>query len=74
MGIIPLRFKPDEDAETLELTGHERYTIDLPSKISNTRPCQDVTVTTRRWEIFYLHSTFRHRDSTSLDYAYNSCD
>ncbi|KAJ6677522.1 ACONITATE HYDRATASE [Salix koriyanagi] len=31
MGIIPLCFKAGEDAETLGLTGHERYNIDLPS-------------------------------------------
>lgn len=46
MGIIPLSFKPGEDVETLGLTGHERYTIDLPSKISEIRPGQDVTVIT----------------------------
>lgn len=46
MGIIPLCFKPGEDADTLELTGHERYTIDLPDKMSEIRPGQDVTVTT----------------------------
>ncbi|KAJ0103108.1 hypothetical protein Patl1_04180 [Pistacia atlantica] len=46
MGIIPLCFKPGEDAETLGLTGHERYTIDLPTKVSEIRPGQDVTVTT----------------------------
>lgn len=46
MGIIPLCFKDGEDAETLGLTGHERYTIDLPSNISEIRPGQDVTVTT----------------------------
>ena len=46
MGIIPLCFKTGEDADTLGLTGHERYTIDLPSKISEIRPGQDVTVTT----------------------------
>lgn len=46
MGIIPLCFKPGEDAETLGLTGHERYTIDLPKKISEIRPGQDVTVLT----------------------------
>ena len=44
MGIIPLCFKPGEDAETLGLTGHERYTIDLPSSVSEIRPGQDVTV------------------------------
>ncbi|EOY12336.1 Aconitase 3 [Theobroma cacao] len=46
MGIIPLCFKPGEDADTLGLSGHERYSIDLPSKISEIRPGQDVTVTT----------------------------
>lgn len=46
MGIIPLCFKPAEDAETLGLTGHERYSIDLPSSVSEIRPGQDVTVVT----------------------------
>jgi aconitate hydratase len=45
MGIIPLCYKPGEDAESLGLTGHERYTIDLPSKISEIKPGQDVIVT-----------------------------
>ncbi|RWW81810.1 hypothetical protein BHE74_00009763 [Ensete ventricosum] len=44
MGIIPLCFKPGEDAETLGLTGHERYTIDIPSSITDIRPGQDITV------------------------------
>ncbi|KAL4280703.1 hypothetical protein GQ457_03G011250 [Hibiscus cannabinus] len=34
------------DADSLGLSGHERYTIDLPSKISDIRPGQDVTVKT----------------------------
>ncbi|KAA3462776.1 Aconitate hydratase, cytoplasmic [Gossypium australe] len=42
MGIIPLCFKSGEDADTLGLTGHERYTIDLPRKIDEIRPGQDV--------------------------------
>lgn len=46
MGIIPLCFKAGEDADSLGLTGHERFSIDLPSKISAIRPGQDVTVTT----------------------------
>lgn len=46
MGIIPLCFKPGEDAETLGLTGHERFSIDLPSSVSEIRPGQDVTVVT----------------------------
>ncbi|CAN6560660.1 unnamed protein product [Malus baccata var. baccata] len=46
MGIIPLSFKPVEDADTLGLTGHERYTIELPRDISEIKPGQDVKVTT----------------------------
>jgi aconitate hydratase len=46
MGIIPLCFKHGQHADTLGLTGRERYSIDLPSKISEIRPGQDVTVTT----------------------------
>lgn len=46
MGIIPLRFKPGDDAETLQLTGHERFTVDLPEKVNDIEPGQDVNVTT----------------------------
>lgn len=46
MGIIPLSFRPGEDADTLGLTGHERYTIELPRDISEIKPGQDVKVTT----------------------------
>lgn len=46
MGIVPLCFKAGEDSETLGLTGHERYTINLPTKTSDIRPGQDITVTT----------------------------
>ncbi|XP_030523871.1 aconitate hydratase 1 [Rhodamnia argentea] len=46
MGIVPLCFKPGEDAETLGLTGHERYTINLPNSVSEIRPGQDITVVT----------------------------
>lgn len=67
MGIIPLCFKPGEDAETLGLTGHERYTIDFPSKVSDIKPGQDVTVSTNDGKSFtctvrfdtevYIHPT-----------------
>lgn len=33
MGIIPLQFKDGENAESLQLTGHEQYSITLPPKI-----------------------------------------
>ncbi|TKY57300.1 Aconitate hydratase [Spatholobus suberectus] len=46
MGIIPLCFKPGDDAETQELTGHERFTVDLPGKVGDIEPGQDVNVST----------------------------
>jgi len=58
MGIIPLCFKSGEDADTLGLTGHERYTIDLPNKISEIKPGQDVTVTTDTGKSFTCTARF----------------
>ena len=52
MGIIPLCYKPGQDAETLGLTGHERYTIDLPSSVSEIKPGQDITVVTDNGKSF----------------------
>lgn len=46
MGIIPLRFKSGDDAETLQLTGLERFTVDLPERVNDIEPGQDVNVTT----------------------------
>ncbi|XP_017979656.1 PREDICTED: aconitate hydratase, cytoplasmic-like [Theobroma cacao] len=66
MGIIPLCFKPGEDADTLGLSGHERYSIDLPSKISEIRPGQDVTVTTGTGKSF----TCTVRFDTEVELAY----
>lgn len=58
MGIIPLCFKPGEDADTLGLTGHERYTIDLPSNIDEIKPGQDITVTTNTGKSFICTARF----------------
>lgn len=66
MGIIPLCFKAGEDADTLGLTGHERYNIDLPSKISEIRPGQDVTVTTDNGKSFTC--TVRFDTEVELEY------
>lgn len=52
MGVLPLCFKPSEDAETLGLSGHERYTIDLPNSVSEIRPGQDITVVTDNGKSF----------------------
>ncbi|TQD88654.1 hypothetical protein C1H46_025786 [Malus baccata] len=66
MGIIPLCFKAGEDADTLGLTGHERYTIDLPSSISEIKPGQDVTVTTDNGKSFTC--TVRFDTEVELEY------
>ena len=41
MGIVPLQYLPDQNAESLGLSGKEMYTIDLPVDI---KPGQNVTV------------------------------
>ncbi|XP_052486486.1 aconitate hydratase, cytoplasmic-like [Gossypium raimondii] len=64
--IIPLCFKPGEDADSLGLTGHECYSIDLPNKISEIRLDQDVTVTTDTGKSF----TCTVRFDTKVELAY----
>uniref|UniRef100_A0A0E0A8L3 Aconitate hydratase n=1 Tax=Oryza glumipatula TaxID=40148 RepID=A0A0E0A8L3_9ORYZ len=66
MGIIPLCFKPGEDADSLGLTGHERYTIHLPTSIGGIHPGQDVAVTTDNGTCF----TCTLRLDTELELAY----
>ncbi|KAM5546882.1 hypothetical protein ABKV19_001413 [Rosa sericea] len=66
MGIIPLCFKAGEDAETLGLTGEERYTIDLPSTVSEIRPGQDITVVTDNGKSFVCTLRF----DTEVELAY----
>ncbi|XP_011047267.1 PREDICTED: aconitate hydratase, cytoplasmic [Populus euphratica] len=66
MGIIPLCFKAGQDADTLGLTGHERYSIDLPSNIDEIRPGQDVTITTDNGKSFICTVRF----DTEVELAY----
>ncbi|XP_004287770.1 PREDICTED: aconitate hydratase 1 [Fragaria vesca subsp. vesca] len=66
MGIIPLCFKAGEDAETLGLTGEERYTIDLPSTVSEIKPGQDITVVTSNGKSFVCTLRF----DTEVELAY----
>ncbi|KAK9062047.1 hypothetical protein SSX86_019231 [Deinandra increscens subsp. villosa] len=66
MGIIPLCFQPGEDAETLELTGHERYTIDLPNDIREIKPGQDIIVKTDNSKSFKCTLRF----DTEVELAY----
>uniref|UniRef100_A0A453J4F9 Aconitate hydratase n=1 Tax=Aegilops tauschii subsp. strangulata TaxID=200361 RepID=A0A453J4F9_AEGTS len=66
MGIVPLCFKAGEDADTLGLTGHERYTIQLPTDVNEIKPGQDVTVTTDNGKSF----TCTLRFDTEVELAY----
>lgn len=42
MGIIPLQFLPDQSAETLELSGREKYNISIPT--DDIKPGQKIQV------------------------------
>ncbi|KAJ3689776.1 hypothetical protein LUZ61_018940 [Rhynchospora tenuis] len=66
MGIIPLCFKAGEDAETLGLIGHERFTINLPSNVSDIKPGQNITVTTDTGKSFECIVRF----DTEVELAY----
>lgn len=66
MGIIPLCFKAGEDADSLGLTGYERFSIDLPSNVSEIRPGQDVSVVTDNGKSF----TCTIRFDTEVELAY----
>ncbi|WJX75793.1 aconitate hydratase [Trifolium repens] len=52
MGIVPLCFKSGDDAETLQLTGHERFTVDLTENVNDIEPGQDVNVATNTGKSF----------------------
>ncbi|KAM0943795.1 putative aconitate hydratase [Dioscorea sansibarensis] len=58
MCVIPLCFKPGEDAESLGLTGHERHTIDLPSNIKDMQSGRDVNVVTDTGKSFTCRARF----------------
>lgn len=66
MGIIPLCFKAGQDADSLGLTGNERYTIDLPSDIKSIKPGQDIEVTTDNGKSFTC--TLRFDTQVELTY------
>ncbi|KAG6546247.1 hypothetical protein Mapa_012286 [Marchantia paleacea] len=66
MGIIPLCFKKGEDADTLGLTGYERFTIDLPTDVKQIKPGQDVVVKTDSGKEFTC--TLRFDTAVELTY------
>lgn len=71
MGIIPLCFKAGEDADTLGLTGHERYTIELPTNISDIRPGQDIAVSTDSGKQFTCTVRFDTEVSSTAFFAHH---
>ena len=70
MGIIPLCFKPGQDADTLGLTGYERFSIDLPTDIKSIKPGQDIEVTTDNGKSFSCTLRF---DTQVFEYLISPC-
>ncbi|KAL4113489.1 hypothetical protein QTP88_017103 [Uroleucon formosanum] len=64
MGIIPLQFRSGENAETLKLTGHEIYDIDIPQ---NCKPLQEIQVKTNTGVTFNAILRF----DTEVDILYH---
>uniref|UniRef100_A0A0K0E7L7 Cytoplasmic aconitate hydratase n=1 Tax=Strongyloides stercoralis TaxID=6248 RepID=A0A0K0E7L7_STRER len=62
MGILPLQYKNGESTDSLGLTGHEQFTID----IENLSPGQDVTVKTSKGTSF----TVKCRIDTEVELTY----
>jgi aconitate hydratase len=63
MGIVPLQFEPGQNADSLGLTGTEKFSIDLPSEI---RPQQKTTVRTDSGKEFVVSIRF----DTELELVY----
>uniref|UniRef100_A0A4W6CKI1 Iron-responsive element-binding protein 2 n=1 Tax=Lates calcarifer TaxID=8187 RepID=A0A4W6CKI1_LATCA len=55
MGIMPLEFLPGQNADSLELSGKERFTIVLPDSLS---PRQQLTVKTSQGKSFLVTALF----------------
>ncbi|KAK5867004.1 hypothetical protein PBY51_011528 [Eleginops maclovinus] len=55
MGIMPLQFLPGDSADSLELSGKERFTVTLPDCLS---PSQQLTVKTSQGKSFLVTALF----------------
>ncbi|XP_044050248.1 iron-responsive element-binding protein 2 isoform X1 [Siniperca chuatsi] len=55
MGIMPLQFLPGQNADSLELSGKERFAITLPDSLS---PRQQLTVKTSQGKSFFVTALF----------------
>ena len=67
MGVLPLQFKPDENAQTLGLTGYETYDIE---GLASLQPRQDVTVRARRADGSTRTFTMTCRIDSSVEVKY----
>ncbi|XP_075221965.1 cytoplasmic aconitate hydratase-like isoform X2 [Lycorma delicatula] len=63
MGLIPLQFLPGQNADTLKLTGHELYNIEIPDVLT---PQQNITVKINDGRSFEVLSRF----DTEVDITY----
>lgn len=66
MGLIPLCFKQGEDADTLGLTGFEKYTILMPTDPKAIKPGMDIVVKTDNGKEFKTTLRFDTQVSVSL--------
>ncbi|KAI4826050.1 hypothetical protein KUCAC02_021705 [Chaenocephalus aceratus] len=55
VGIVPLQFLPDDSADSLELSGKERFSVTLPESLS---PRQQLTVKTSQGKSFLVTALF----------------
>lgn len=67
MGILPMQFKDGESADSLGLTGHEKFSIDLAG--GNLKVGQDIEVTTECGKKFYV--TCRLDTEPEIEYLKN---
>lgn len=66
MGLIPLCFKQGEDADSLGLTGFEKYTIFMPTDPKAIKPGMDIVVKTDNGKEF--KTTLRFDTQVSLSF------
>ena len=70
MGILPLEFVDNEDADSLGLTGHEVFDIAVDDSLSP-RQSIEVTATRARGEILRFHTVARVDTPVEVDYLRN---
>ena len=71
MGILPLQFKPGENAQSLGLTGFETYTIEGSGKVESPNPEMTVRVRKVDGTEFTFQATARIDTPIEIDYYRN---